>query len=85
MTEMYDLGWEYPMHLGVTEAGEGEDGRMKVLSKKKISLKKKSLSLSRVPLYLLRTVSKSEVRMGVSRYYPQQQKIYPRQKKNLSL
>ena len=27
--EMYDLGWEYPMHLGVTEAGEGEDGRMK--------------------------------------------------------
>jgi len=27
--EMYDLGWDYPMHLGVTEAGEGEDGRMK--------------------------------------------------------
>lgn len=22
-------GWDYPMHLGVTEAGEGEDGRMK--------------------------------------------------------
>jgi len=27
--EMYALGWDYPMHLGVTEAGEGEDGRMK--------------------------------------------------------
>jgi len=27
--EMYKLGWSYPMHLGVTEAGEGEDGRMK--------------------------------------------------------
>jgi len=26
---MYDLGWDYPLHLGVTEAGEGEDGRMK--------------------------------------------------------
>lgn len=23
------MGWDYPMHLGVTEAGEGEDGRMK--------------------------------------------------------
>src|SRR5947207_13435681 len=22
-------GWEYPLHLGVTEAGEGEDGRIK--------------------------------------------------------
>ena len=22
----------YPLHLGVTEAGEGEDGRIKVLS-----------------------------------------------------
>lgn len=22
-------GWDYPIHLGVTEAGEGEDGRMK--------------------------------------------------------
>mmetsp|Transcript_981 Transcript_981/g.1780 ORF Transcript_981/g.1780 Transcript_981/m.1780 type:complete len:756 (+) Transcript_981:47-2314(+) len=27
--EMYRLGWDYPLHLGVTEAGEGEDGRMK--------------------------------------------------------
>lgn len=27
--EQYKLGWDYPMHLGVTEAGEGEDGRMK--------------------------------------------------------
>jgi (E)-4-hydroxy-3-methylbut-2-enyl-diphosphate synthase len=27
--EMYAKGWDYPMHLGVTEAGEGEDGRMK--------------------------------------------------------
>ena len=27
--EMYKLGWDYPMHLGVTEAGEGGDGRMK--------------------------------------------------------
>eukprot|EP00636_Phaeomonas_parva_P008172 CAMPEP_0118853360 /NCGR_PEP_ID=MMETSP1163-20130328/1976_1 /TAXON_ID=124430 /ORGANISM="Phaeomonas parva, Strain CCMP2877" /LENGTH=735 /DNA_ID=CAMNT_0006785903 /DNA_START=126 /DNA_END=2333 /DNA_ORIENTATION=+ len=26
---MYDLDWDYPLHLGVTEAGEGEDGRMK--------------------------------------------------------
>jgi (E)-4-hydroxy-3-methylbut-2-enyl-diphosphate synthase len=27
--EMYTRGWDYPLHLGVTEAGEGEDGRMK--------------------------------------------------------
>merc|ERR1712086_195888 len=27
--EMYRLQWDYPLHLGVTEAGEGEDGRMK--------------------------------------------------------
>lgn len=27
--EMYALGWDYPLHLGVTEAGEGEDGRIK--------------------------------------------------------
>ncbi|KAG6432822.1 hypothetical protein SASPL_104409 [Salvia splendens] len=29
VTEMNILGWEYPLHLGVTEAGEGEDGGMK--------------------------------------------------------
>jgi len=27
--EMFQLGWDYPFHLGVTEAGEGEDGRVK--------------------------------------------------------
>lgn len=27
--EMMKLGWDYPLHLGVTEAGEGEDGRIK--------------------------------------------------------
>jgi (E)-4-hydroxy-3-methylbut-2-enyl-diphosphate synthase len=27
--EMIRLGWNYPLHLGVTEAGEGEDGRIK--------------------------------------------------------
>ncbi|MGB7978915.1 MAG: (E)-4-hydroxy-3-methylbut-2-enyl-diphosphate synthase [Chlamydiales bacterium] len=27
--EMIGLGWDYPLHLGVTEAGEGEDGRLK--------------------------------------------------------
>ncbi len=27
--EMDALGWDYPLHLGVTEAGEGEDGRVK--------------------------------------------------------
>ena len=27
--EMIALGWDYPLHLGVTEAGEGEDGRIK--------------------------------------------------------
>lgn len=27
--EMDKLGWNYPLHLGVTEAGEGEDGRIK--------------------------------------------------------
>ena len=27
--EMDRLGWDYPIHLGVTEAGDGEDGRMK--------------------------------------------------------
>lgn len=26
---MYALNWDYPLHLGVTEAGEGEDGRIK--------------------------------------------------------
>ena len=29
VAEMYQLGWDYPLHLGVTEAGEGEDGRIK--------------------------------------------------------
>lgn len=29
VSEMYQLGWNYPLHLGVTEAGEGEDGRIK--------------------------------------------------------
>ncbi|CAM6081888.1 unnamed protein product [Calypogeia fissa] len=29
VSEMYVNGWDYPLHLGVTEAGEGEDGRMK--------------------------------------------------------
>jgi len=29
VSEMYKLGWDYPLHLGVTEAGEGEDGRIK--------------------------------------------------------
>ncbi|MBA3237147.1 MAG: (E)-4-hydroxy-3-methylbut-2-enyl-diphosphate synthase [Parachlamydiaceae bacterium] len=27
--EMITLGWDYPLHLGVTEAGQGEDGRIK--------------------------------------------------------
>jgi len=27
--EMYERGWDYPMHLGVTEAGGGADGRIK--------------------------------------------------------
>lgn len=26
---MDEAGWDYPLHLGVTEAGEGEDGRIK--------------------------------------------------------
>lgn len=26
---MEEQGWDYPLHLGVTEAGEGEDGRIK--------------------------------------------------------
>jgi (E)-4-hydroxy-3-methylbut-2-enyl-diphosphate synthase len=29
VAEMIRLGWDYPLHLGVTEAGEGEDGRVK--------------------------------------------------------
>lgn len=29
VAEMIALGWNYPLHLGVTEAGEGEDGRVK--------------------------------------------------------
>ncbi|NGX57870.1 MAG: 4-hydroxy-3-methylbut-2-en-1-yl diphosphate synthase (ferredoxin) [Chlamydiae bacterium] len=29
VSEMIQLGWNYPLHLGVTEAGEGEDGRVK--------------------------------------------------------
>lgn len=29
VAEMRALGWDYPLHLGVTEAGEGEDGRVK--------------------------------------------------------
>lgn len=29
VAEMYELGWDYPLHLGVTEAGQGEDGRIK--------------------------------------------------------
>jgi (E)-4-hydroxy-3-methylbut-2-enyl-diphosphate synthase len=29
VAQMDLLGWDYPLHLGVTEAGEGEDGRIK--------------------------------------------------------
>jgi len=29
VAEMEKLGWNYPLHLGVTEAGLGEDGRIK--------------------------------------------------------
>lgn len=29
VAEMMKVGWDYPLHLGVTEAGEGEDGRIK--------------------------------------------------------
>jgi (E)-4-hydroxy-3-methylbut-2-enyl-diphosphate synthase len=29
VAQMINLGWDYPLHLGVTEAGEGEDGRVK--------------------------------------------------------
>lgn len=29
VAEMRLLGWDYPLHLGVTEAGDGEDGRVK--------------------------------------------------------
>lgn len=29
VAKMLDWGWDYPLHLGVTEAGEGEDGRVK--------------------------------------------------------
>lgn len=29
VAEMMKIGWDYPLHLGVTEAGEGEDGRIK--------------------------------------------------------
>lgn len=29
VAEMMACGWDYPLHLGVTEAGEGEDGRIK--------------------------------------------------------
>ncbi len=29
VAEMEKLGWDYPLHLGVTEAGDGEDGRIK--------------------------------------------------------
>ena len=29
VAEMINEGMDYPLHLGVTEAGEGEDGRIK--------------------------------------------------------
>lgn len=29
VARMEQLGWDYPLHLGVTEAGQGEDGRIK--------------------------------------------------------
>lgn len=29
VAEMYQRGWDYPLHLGVTEAGQDEDGRIK--------------------------------------------------------
>jgi (E)-4-hydroxy-3-methylbut-2-enyl-diphosphate synthase len=29
VNKMMTLGWDYPLHLGVTEAGDGEDGRVK--------------------------------------------------------
>ena len=27
--KMYRMGWDYPLHLGVTKVDKGEDGRMK--------------------------------------------------------
>lgn len=30
--KLYELGWDYPLHLGVTEAGGGADGRIKSAS-----------------------------------------------------
>ncbi|XP_073144258.1 4-hydroxy-3-methylbut-2-en-1-yl diphosphate synthase (ferredoxin), chloroplastic-like isoform X8 [Henckelia pumila] len=32
VAEMNVLEWDYPLHLGVTEAGEGNDGQMKSAS-----------------------------------------------------
>lgn len=29
VSRMIELGWDYPLHLGVTEAGQGDDGRVK--------------------------------------------------------
>lgn len=29
VAKMYELGWDYPLHLGVTEAGAEEEGRIK--------------------------------------------------------
>jgi (E)-4-hydroxy-3-methylbut-2-enyl-diphosphate synthase len=29
VARMIELGWDYPLHVGVTEAGDGEDGRVK--------------------------------------------------------
>lgn len=29
VAKMIEIGWDYPLHLGVTEAGEGEEGRIK--------------------------------------------------------
>ena len=29
VSKMMEMGWDYPLHLGVTEAGSGEDGRIK--------------------------------------------------------
>lgn len=29
VAKMMELNWDYPLHLGVTEAGDGEDGRIK--------------------------------------------------------
>mmetsp|Transcript_69574 Transcript_69574/g.175712 ORF Transcript_69574/g.175712 Transcript_69574/m.175712 type:complete len:787 (-) Transcript_69574:211-2571(-) len=77
--EMYKRGWDYPLHLGVTEAGGGADGRIKsavgigallldgIGDTIRVSLTEDP-EFEAAPCKALRKVAESAINMGVSTF-----------------